>query len=61
MKAEILPHPQSEEKFNEWVREFAYGNVKIERPDGQPLSAERALFMLETAKLDVIARGVSES
>lgn len=48
--AEILEHPQSEEKFNEWVLPLANGIVKLEVTDGQPLTIERANFMIDMAK-----------
>lgn len=48
--ADVLQHPLCEEKFSEWVLPCAHGHVKIEVTDDQPLTAERANFMLDAAK-----------
>lgn len=51
--AQVLNHPFADEKFSEWVFPIAHGRVRIEVDDNQPLTAERANFMLDAAKKEL--------
>lgn len=52
--AEIIQHPNTIWRREEFISSSSSGAVTVSSPEGDQLTVERALFLLEAAKIDLL-------
>jgi hypothetical protein len=58
--AEVIPHPDKERDFSKTILHLRRGSIAITTRNGEPLTDEAAVLMLEQARLIIIDQSLEE-